>query len=85
MVIRMLIDEASAKVRAKNVLDDEADYATPVWAGVLPVAQVIGAEAQCPRLIPGVARPDNLSAYREGRRLDETFVEMQRLYEQSGA
>ena len=84
LVVRMRIDEASAKVRAKNVLDDEADYATPVWAGVIPVAQVIGAEDPCPRLIPGVERPDNLSAYREGRRLDETFVEMQRLYEQSG-
>ena len=83
MVIKMKIDEASAKVRAKNVLDDEADYATPVWAGVIPVAQVIGAEDPCPHLIPGVARPDNLSAYREGRRLDETFVEMQRRYERS--
>src|SRR6185312_13601414 len=44
LVIKMKIDEASAKVRAKNVLEDEADYATPVWAGVIPVAQVIGAE-----------------------------------------
>jgi hypothetical protein len=35
-------------------------------------------------LIPGVERPDHLSAYREGRRLDETFVEMQRAYEQGG-
>ncbi len=84
LVVRMRIDEASAKVRAKNVLDDEADYTTPVWAGVIPVAQMIGAEEPCPRLIPGVERPDNLSAYREGRRLDETFIEMQRLYERSG-
>ncbi len=77
----MKIEEASAKVRAKNVVDDEEDYATPLWAGVIPVAQIIGADEPCPRLMPGVARPDNLSAYREGRRLDETFVEMQRLYE----
>ena len=80
-VIKMRIDEASAKVRAKNVVDDEEDYATPLWAGVIPVAQVIGAEDPCPRLISGVARPDNLSAYRPGRRLDETFIEMQRKYE----
>jgi len=80
-VIRMKIEDASAKVRAKNVADDEEDYATPLWAGVIPVAQVIGAEEPCPRLMPGVARPENLSAYREGRRLDETFVEMQRAYE----
>jgi len=80
-VIKMRIDEASAKVRAKNVVDDEEDYATPLWAGVIPVAQVIGAEDPCPRLIPGATRPENLSAYRPGRRLDETFIEMQRKYE----
>ncbi len=82
-VIRMPIDEASAKVRAKTVADDEEDYAAPLWAGVIPVAQVIGAEEPCPRLIPGTTRPDNLSAYREGRRLDETFAEMQRVYEEA--
>jgi len=84
IVVRMKIEEASAKVRAKNVVDDEADYATPLWAGVIPVAQIIGAEDPCPRLIPGMARPGNLSAYRQGRRLDETFVEMQREYERTG-
>jgi hypothetical protein len=84
MVITMKIEDASAKVRAKTVADDEEDYAAPVWAGVIPVAQTIGADEPCPRLIPGVARPDNLSAYREGRRLDETFVEMQRAYEREG-
>ena len=83
-VIRMKIEEASAKVRAKNVADDEEDYGLPLWAGVIPVAQVIGAEEPCPRLIPGTARPENLSAYRKGRRLDETFVQMQRAYEQDG-
>ena len=82
-VIGMRIDEASAKVRAKNVVDDEEDYATPLWAGVIPVAQVIGADEPCPRLMPGVARTENISAYREGRRLDETFVEMQRFYEKA--
>jgi nitroimidazol reductase NimA-like FMN-containing flavoprotein (pyridoxamine 5'-phosphate oxidase superfamily) len=84
-VIKMKIEEASAKVRAKNVVDDEEDYASPLWAGVIPVAQVIGADDPCPRLQPGMARPDNLSAYREGRRLDETFVEMQKIYERDGS
>lgn len=84
-VIRMDIDEASAKVRAKTVADDEEDYALPLWAGVIPVAQMVGAEEPCPRLIPGTARPDNLSAYSPGRRLDEVFTEMQRFYEQSEA
>ena len=81
MVIRMRIDEASAKVRAKNVADYEEDYALPLLAGVIPVHMTIDAAEPCPRLKPGVARPDHLSAYRPGRRLDETFVEMQRAYE----
>jgi hypothetical protein len=80
-VIKMEIEDASAKVRAKNVADDEEDYASPLWAGVIPVAQMIGAAEPCPRLIPGTERPDNLSAYRPGRRLDETFTEMQQAYQ----
>jgi uncharacterized protein len=79
-VIRMKIDEASAKVRAKNVADDEEDYALPIWAGVIPVKTVIGAEEPCPRLVEGVAIPANLAAYREGRVLDEAFLETQRVY-----
>jgi nitroimidazol reductase NimA-like FMN-containing flavoprotein (pyridoxamine 5'-phosphate oxidase superfamily) len=81
MVIRMEIEEASAKVRAKNVADDEEDYALPLWAGVIPVAQVIGQAEPCPRLIPGTGMPANLSGYRPGRKLDETFAEMQHAYE----
>ena len=83
MVVRMPIEEASAKVRAKNVADDEEDYALSLWAGVIPVAQVIGGAEPCPRLVPGTQMPANLSAYRPGRRLDETFAEMQRAYEEA--
>lgn len=80
MVVRMPIEEASAKVRAKTVADDEEDYALPLWAGVIPVAQVIGEAEPCPRLIAGTPMPANLSAYRPGRRLDETFADMQQAY-----
>ncbi|WP_342363014.1 pyridoxamine 5'-phosphate oxidase family protein [Terrarubrum flagellatum] len=80
-VISMRIEEASAKVRAKGVADDEEDYAHPAWAGVIPVKTVIGEDAPCPRLSPDIARPDTLSAYRAGRRLDEALIEAQRAYE----
>ncbi|MGH6828802.1 MAG: pyridoxamine 5'-phosphate oxidase family protein [Rhizomicrobium sp.] len=80
-VIRMPIEEASAKVRAKNVSDDEEDYALPIWAGVIPVASVIGAEVPCPRLPGGVTRPRNLAAYRDGHSLDEALRETQRAYD----
>jgi nitroimidazol reductase NimA-like FMN-containing flavoprotein (pyridoxamine 5'-phosphate oxidase superfamily) len=38
-VISIKIDEASAKVRLGPVIDDDADYALPVWAGVLPIQE----------------------------------------------
>ena len=43
LVLRVPIDEASAKIRTGPPKDDEADYALPVWAGVLPLAIVAGA------------------------------------------
>ena len=81
-VVSMRIEEASAKVRAKNVADDEEDYALPIWAGVVNIKTAIGADDPCPRLVSGVARPADLSAYTEGRVLDDVFLEMQRRYEQ---
>ncbi|KAF0814969.1 hypothetical protein IGB42_00045 [Andreprevotia sp. IGB-42] len=39
-ILRISLDEAAAKIRTGGVEDDEADLALPVWAGVLPLAQV---------------------------------------------
>ncbi|MFB9981192.1 pyridoxamine 5'-phosphate oxidase family protein [Mesorhizobium kowhaii] len=80
-VIGMRIEEASAKVRAKGVGDDEEDYGHPVWAGVIPVRMVIGAAEPCPRLLPGIERPQNLSGYAEGERLDRALMQAQLVYE----
>jgi nitroimidazol reductase NimA-like FMN-containing flavoprotein (pyridoxamine 5'-phosphate oxidase superfamily) len=38
LVLRIPIEEASAKIRTGPPKDDEADYALPIWAGVLPLA-----------------------------------------------
>jgi uncharacterized protein len=81
MVIGMRIEEASSKVRAAGVGDDEEDYGHPVWAGVIPVETVIGAAEPCPRLLPGVEKSAGLSGYRAGLRLDEVLAQAQRLYE----
>lgn len=80
-VIGMRIEEASAKVRAKGVGDDEEDYGHPVWAGVIPVRMVVGAAEPCPRLLPGVERPQNLARYAEGARLDDALTQAQLAYE----
>jgi uncharacterized protein len=39
-VLALPLAEVSAKVRAGGPVDDEADYALPVWAGVLPLETV---------------------------------------------
>lgn len=41
-VLRMSIEEASAKIRTGPPGDDEADLDQPVWAGVIPVRTVYG-------------------------------------------
>ena len=41
-VLELTIEEASAKSRTGPPIDDEADYALPVWAGVLPLALKTG-------------------------------------------
>ncbi|MFC9327411.1 pyridoxamine 5'-phosphate oxidase family protein [Kitasatospora sp. NPDC057015] len=42
-VVRLDLDEVSAKTRADGADDDEADLALPYWAGVVPVSTVHGA------------------------------------------
>lgn len=77
-LVAMEIERASAKVRAKGVADDEADYALPIHAERLPVRQVMGRPEPCPRRLPGVARPDGLAGYRAGRPLEEALAEAHR-------
>ncbi len=36
-VLALPLDEVSAKVRTGGPIDDEEDYALPIWAGVIPV------------------------------------------------
>ncbi|EWY38607.1 flavin-nucleotide-binding protein [Skermanella stibiiresistens SB22] len=80
-VIGMAIDQASAKIRAKGVADEEEDYGHPVWAGVLPIRTIIGEEQPCPRLLPEIARPEELAIYRAGETLDQALRDAQRAYE----
>ena len=39
-VVSINIDEASAKVRVGPPVDDQEDYALPVWAGILPLQEM---------------------------------------------
>ncbi|MDR3532973.1 MAG: pyridoxamine 5'-phosphate oxidase family protein [Rhodopila sp.] len=71
----MPIDEASGKIRSTHVMDDEEDYALPVWTARIPVRQVLGEPEPCPRQLPGLDIPDGLKGYRAGRALDEALLE----------
>jgi nitroimidazol reductase NimA-like FMN-containing flavoprotein (pyridoxamine 5'-phosphate oxidase superfamily) len=54
-VLRLPIEEASAKVRTGGPLDDEADLDLPVWAGVVPLESRFTAAIPSPDLAPGIA------------------------------
>jgi len=65
-VLWLPIDEASAKVRTGGPKDDEKDYALPIWAGVLPIAQQVGAPLNDPLNLPGVEPPPHVRGFRIG-------------------
>jgi nitroimidazol reductase NimA-like FMN-containing flavoprotein (pyridoxamine 5'-phosphate oxidase superfamily) len=77
-VIGMEIEQASAKVRASGIVDEEEDYDLPIYAERIPVHTVLGAPEPCARLLPGVERPESLAGYREGRTLDDAVLEAYR-------
>jgi len=56
-VLAIRLSEASAKVRTGPPIDDEEDYALPVWAGVLPLGVAPGAPVADPRLPQGTPLP----------------------------
>ena len=52
------LEEVSAKVRTGPPKDDEADYALPIWAGVVPLTLTAGAPINDPRLPKGIEPPE---------------------------
>jgi nitroimidazol reductase NimA-like FMN-containing flavoprotein (pyridoxamine 5'-phosphate oxidase superfamily) len=74
-LIAMEIEEASAKVRTGAPKDDEEDYALDIWAGVIPIRQVVGAIEHDPRLKAGVAVPEHLRRFADGARFDALLSE----------
>jgi uncharacterized protein len=66
-VMRLPIEEFSAKVRQGPVEDDEEDYAFSTWAGVIPLKMVAGEPIDDARLMPGVRVPEYARAYTRKR------------------
>jgi nitroimidazol reductase NimA-like FMN-containing flavoprotein (pyridoxamine 5'-phosphate oxidase superfamily) len=67
-VLRVGLDEASAKVRTGPPKDEEEDLRLPVWAGELPMRLVALEPRDDTHLPPGAARPEWLSRYERGGR-----------------
>jgi uncharacterized protein len=63
LVLSLPIEEASAKVRTGGPIDDEEDYALPIWAGVLPLRVVPQEPVADDRLPAGVPIPDYVTRY----------------------
>ena len=80
----MEIEEASAKIRAKGVADDDEDYELPIYAERIPVRTVIGAPEPCPRLMDGVERPASLQIYAEGRLFEDALADAYNLQYPAG-
>lgn len=66
-VLRLPIEEFSAKVRIGPPIDDEEDYSFPTWAGVIPLEMTVGAPINDPRLDPERALPDYVRRYSRER------------------
>jgi hypothetical protein len=61
-VVRLPIEEASAKIRSGPPIDDEDDYRLPIWAGVIPVTQVFGVPVPDPRQLADIDPPGRADA-----------------------
>ncbi len=62
-VLRVPIEEFSAKVRTGPPIDDAEDYSFPTWAGVIPLEMKAGEPLDDPKLEPGYEPPSYISRY----------------------
>jgi len=65
-VLGLELNEVSAKVRTGPPGDDEADYALPIWAGVIPIGYRFGPVVDDPRLLSGMEPPPHVKNFKFG-------------------
>jgi nitroimidazol reductase NimA-like FMN-containing flavoprotein (pyridoxamine 5'-phosphate oxidase superfamily) len=68
LVLRLPIEEASAKIRTGPPVDDEEDYRLSCWAGEIPLRLVPQAPVPDPRLDPRILPPASVRDYRRPSR-----------------
>jgi len=74
----MGIEEASVKIRADGPLDIESDWMADCWAGVIPVAQTLGARIDDRRVPPRIDPEPEVRHFAEGARFDEILLNLTR-------
>ncbi|MDO8432353.1 MAG: pyridoxamine 5'-phosphate oxidase family protein [Candidatus Binatus sp.] len=63
-VLSIPITEASAKIRTGPAIDDEADYALPIWAGEISLAISARAPIADARVAQSISMPPHVREYR---------------------
>jgi len=63
-ILRLPLTEVSAKIRTGPPMDEEADYARPVWAGVIPLQVALGKPIRDERCDPSIPFPGYLENFR---------------------
>jgi uncharacterized protein len=66
-VLRLPIEEFSAKVREGPAIDDEEDLSLPTWAGVVPLEMKAGAPIDDEKLNPPREVPEYVKNYSRNR------------------
>ena len=70
----MTIEEASAKIRADGPIDLETDYDADCWAGVVPIAQRLGAPVPDARVPPRGSVEREVGHFAEAASFDEVLL-----------
>lgn len=63
-ILRLPLTEVSAKVRTGPPIDDDPDYALPVWAGVVPVRLAFDSPIRDEKCDPSIPVPAYVASYR---------------------
>ena len=67
LVVRFPLAQASAKIRTGPPLDDDEDYALPIWAGVIRFTTRTAVPLPDERLDPAMELPPSVRSYRTDR------------------
>ena len=78
MLMSMVIESASAKIRGEGPLDLDTDLDAACWAGVIPIAQCTGAPLDGPHLRLGVTAAPEIGPFADGAVFDQALLALAR-------